>query len=100
MPGLIRQGVVRLRRRQHVQSPDRRVAQIPDGPPDLIHVPYRGAGPALTDVISGQIPMIIPAMTGSVRTRIPEVRTRLAVQGLDPGIVPVDVELEERRCSP
>jgi tripartite-type tricarboxylate transporter receptor subunit TctC len=25
---------------------------------DLIHVPYRGAGPALTDLISGQIPMI------------------------------------------
>jgi tripartite-type tricarboxylate transporter receptor subunit TctC len=33
---------------------------------DLIHVPYRGAGPALTDLIAGQIPMIIPAMTGPV----------------------------------
>jgi tripartite-type tricarboxylate transporter receptor subunit TctC len=33
---------------------------------DLPHVPYRGAGPALTDVIAGQIPMIIPAMTGQV----------------------------------
>jgi tripartite-type tricarboxylate transporter receptor subunit TctC len=29
-------------------------------------VPYRGAGPALIDVISGQIPMIVPAMTGQV----------------------------------
>jgi tripartite-type tricarboxylate transporter receptor subunit TctC len=36
------------------------------GLPDLTHVPYRGAGPALTDLISGQIPMIIPAMTGQV----------------------------------
>jgi len=36
------------------------------GIPDLIHVPYRGAGPALTDLVSGQIPMIIPAMTGQV----------------------------------
>jgi tripartite-type tricarboxylate transporter receptor subunit TctC len=36
------------------------------GIPDLIHVPYRGAGPALTDLISGQIPMIVPAMTGQV----------------------------------
>jgi tripartite-type tricarboxylate transporter receptor subunit TctC len=33
---------------------------------DLPHVPYRGSGPALADVIAGQIPMIIPAMTGQV----------------------------------
>ena len=33
---------------------------------DLPHVPYRGAGPALADLIGGQIPMIIPAMTGQV----------------------------------
>jgi len=36
------------------------------GIPDLIHVPYRGAGPALTDLMGGQIPMIIPAMSGQV----------------------------------
>lgn len=33
---------------------------------DLPHVPYRGAGPALADVIGGQIPIIIPAMTSQV----------------------------------
>ena len=33
---------------------------------DLPHVPYRGAGPALADVIAGQIPIIIPAMTNQV----------------------------------
>ena len=33
---------------------------------DLVHVPYRGAGPALVDLIAGQIPMIVPAMTGHV----------------------------------
>ena len=33
---------------------------------DLPHVPYRGAGPALADVIGGQIPMVIPAMTSQV----------------------------------
>jgi tripartite-type tricarboxylate transporter receptor subunit TctC len=36
------------------------------GMTDLPHVPYKGAGPALADVIGGQIPMIIPAMTGQV----------------------------------
>jgi tripartite-type tricarboxylate transporter receptor subunit TctC len=36
------------------------------GTPDLIHVPYRGAGPALTDLIGGQIPMIVPVMSGQV----------------------------------
>jgi tripartite-type tricarboxylate transporter receptor subunit TctC len=33
---------------------------------DLPHVPYRGAGPALADVIGGQIPIIIPAMASQV----------------------------------
>jgi tripartite-type tricarboxylate transporter receptor subunit TctC len=33
---------------------------------DLPHVPYRGAGPALADLLGGQIPMIIPAMSSQV----------------------------------
>jgi len=33
---------------------------------DLPHVPYRGAGPALADVIAGQVPIISPAMTSQV----------------------------------
>ena len=33
---------------------------------DFVHVPYRGAGPALVDILAGQIPMIVPAMTNHV----------------------------------
>jgi tripartite-type tricarboxylate transporter receptor subunit TctC len=33
---------------------------------DIAHVPYRGAGPALTDLISAQISMVIPSVTGQV----------------------------------
>jgi tripartite-type tricarboxylate transporter receptor subunit TctC len=36
------------------------------GMPDLVHVPYRGAGPAITDAVSGHVPMIMPNVTGQV----------------------------------
>jgi tripartite-type tricarboxylate transporter receptor subunit TctC len=34
---------------------------------DLPHVAYRGAGPALNDILANQIPMIVPAMTAIVQ---------------------------------
>jgi tripartite-type tricarboxylate transporter receptor subunit TctC len=34
---------------------------------DLPHVPYRGAGPALNDILANQIQMIVPAMTAIVQ---------------------------------
>ena len=36
------------------------------GTPDIVHVPYKGAGPAVTDLISGQIPMVMPNVTGQI----------------------------------
>lgn len=31
---------------------------------DLVHVPYRGAGPAITDVIGGQVPAVLGTLSG------------------------------------
>ena len=36
------------------------------GIPDLVQVPYRGTGPATADAISGQVAMVIPAVTGQL----------------------------------
>ena len=36
------------------------------GTADLVHVPYKGAGPAVTDLISGQIPIATPNVTAQI----------------------------------
>lgn len=36
------------------------------GVPDVVHIPYRGAGPALNDIISGQVLFGTVVVTGSV----------------------------------
>jgi tripartite-type tricarboxylate transporter receptor subunit TctC len=36
------------------------------GTPDIVHVPYKGTGASVTDVISGQVPMIVANVTGQI----------------------------------
>ncbi|MFL5003477.1 MAG: Bug family tripartite tricarboxylate transporter substrate binding protein [Xanthobacteraceae bacterium] len=36
------------------------------GTPDIVQVPYRGTGPVITDLVSGQIPIGLPGVTGQV----------------------------------
>jgi tripartite-type tricarboxylate transporter receptor subunit TctC len=36
------------------------------GTPDILHVPYKGTGASITDVISGQVPMIVANVTGQI----------------------------------
>jgi tripartite-type tricarboxylate transporter receptor subunit TctC len=36
------------------------------GNPDMLHVPYRGAGPALADLIGGQVQVFSASLTGQV----------------------------------
>jgi tripartite-type tricarboxylate transporter receptor subunit TctC len=36
------------------------------GTPGILHVPYRGAGPGLIDLIAGVVPMMTPNVTGQV----------------------------------
>ena len=33
---------------------------------NLVHVPYRGAGPALVDLLAGQVQAGFPSMPGSI----------------------------------
>lgn len=47
------------------------------GVPGIVHVPYRGAGPALVDVMAGVIPMTTPNVTGQILAAHREGKVRI-----------------------
>jgi tripartite-type tricarboxylate transporter receptor subunit TctC len=59
-PGTLSYGSARVGSLNHLTGElFKHVAKMPD----VTHVPYRGAGPALVDVMSGQIPMAVISVT-------------------------------------
>jgi tripartite-type tricarboxylate transporter receptor subunit TctC len=62
------------------------------GTPDIVHVPYKGSGASITDVISGQVPMIVANVTGQVLELHKSGKLRMiAVTG--PQRLPTDPEI-------
>jgi tripartite-type tricarboxylate transporter receptor subunit TctC len=47
------------------------------GAPDIVHVPYRGAGPAIADLLGGQIPMSVTAVNGHLLELVRTGRLRI-----------------------
>ncbi len=58
---------LRLGRHRHDEPSLRRTVQAarPDMT-DVVHVPYKGAGPGIADLVSGHIPIMSPNITGQV----------------------------------
>ena len=56
---------LRLGRQRHLAPPRRRVVQAADPKTFITHIPYRGAGPALQDLIGGQVDLMFDGLGSS-----------------------------------
>jgi tripartite-type tricarboxylate transporter receptor subunit TctC len=71
------------------------------GLPDLVHVPYRGAGPVITDLIGGQIPFGVVATTAQSLGFHREGKLRiLAVMSTKPLAAAPDIATAEQAGFP
>jgi tripartite-type tricarboxylate transporter receptor subunit TctC len=62
-PGKVSYGTTGVGSLQHLAG---ELLKSVTGGPDIVHVPYRGAGPATADLLAGQVPMVILSMTGQI----------------------------------
>jgi tripartite-type tricarboxylate transporter receptor subunit TctC len=62
-PGKVSYGTTGVGSLQHLTG---ELLKSLTGGPDIVHVPYRGAGPATADLLAGQVPMVILSMTGQI----------------------------------
>ena len=62
-PGKVSYGTTGVGSLQHLAG---ELLKSLTGGPDIVHVPYRGAGPATADLLAGQVPMVILSMTGQI----------------------------------
>jgi tripartite-type tricarboxylate transporter receptor subunit TctC len=62
-PGKLSYGTTGVGSQQHLAG---ELLKSVTGGPDIVHVPYRGAGPATADLLAGQVPMVILSMTGQI----------------------------------
>jgi tripartite-type tricarboxylate transporter receptor subunit TctC len=51
-------------RQRHVDPPGRRTVHV-DGPCGLLHIPYKGSGPAMTDLLGGQVDYMFDSITSA-----------------------------------
>jgi tripartite-type tricarboxylate transporter receptor subunit TctC len=71
-PGKVSYGTTGVGSLQHLAG---ELLKSLTGGPDIVHVPYRGAGPATADLLAGQVPMVILCTTAAgkgKRSRIQE----------------------------
>jgi tripartite-type tricarboxylate transporter receptor subunit TctC len=67
---------------------------------DMVHVPYRGEAPALTDLINGQVDMKFASLIGSIEhIKSGKLRALAVTTAIRSRVLP-DVRSSSRQCRP